>query len=68
MKTVKKMIEELKKFPEDAVCYAYEGEANGLTIISKDSNKHGFIFCSFINKDEDEVFSEYFSELTTEGN
>lgn len=38
MKTVKKMIEELKKFPKDALCYGYEGEKTGLGILG-----HGFI-------------------------
>ena len=56
MKTVKKMIEELKKFPPDATCYAYEGEAIGLGV--KYENTHGFIFCSESGKDEDNVKTE----------
>lgn len=32
MKTVEKMIEELQKFPKDAMCYGYEGEKSGLGI------------------------------------
>ena len=33
MKTVEKMIEDLKKFPKDAMCYGYEGEASGLGVL-----------------------------------
>lgn len=57
MKTVKKMIEELQKFPLDAKCYAYEGEASGLGIVTAD-NKHGFIYCSELPKDEDKIPTE----------
>ena len=57
MKTVKKMIEELQKFPLDAKCYAYEGEVSGLGIVTAD-NKYGFIFCSELSKDEDNTPSE----------
>ena len=32
MRTVKSLIEELKKFPDDAQCFAYEGEVSGLVI------------------------------------
>jgi len=32
MRTVKWLIEELEKFPDDAVCHAYEGEMTGLVI------------------------------------
>ncbi len=45
MKTVKELIDELKKFPEDAECFAYEGEDSGISIHSKDNKEHGFIFC-----------------------
>ena len=33
MRTVENMIEELKKFPKDAMCYGYEGESTGLGIM-----------------------------------
>lgn len=32
MRTVKSLIEELGKFPQDAVCFAYEGEVSGIII------------------------------------
>ena len=32
MITVKELKEELDKFPDDALCYAYEGEVTGLVI------------------------------------
>jgi len=37
--TVKELIEELKKFPEDALVYAYEGEIVGVVITSADDDK-----------------------------
>jgi hypothetical protein len=37
MRSVKSMIDELQKFPEDAMCYAYEGEVTGLVIIKPNS-------------------------------
>lgn len=43
MKTVKELIEELKKFPEDALCYGYEGECVGISIETKDE-RWGFIY------------------------
>lgn len=32
MRTVRSLREELAKFPDDAVCYAYEGEVCGIII------------------------------------
>jgi len=61
MKTVEKMIEELKKFPMDAGCYGYEGEACGLGVKSKD--KYGFIFCGETDENQNDLSSEYFSDL-----
>lgn len=43
MKTVKDLIKELQKFPEDAMCYGYEGENTGIGIKIKDG-KYGFIY------------------------
>jgi len=52
MKTVKEMIEVLKKFPEDAECYAYEGEGIGLAVA--DGDRFGFIHCGpFERKEKD---------------
>jgi len=55
MKTVKELINELKKFPEDALCYGYEGEGMGIAIRTKDGKKHGFIYAgeSEISKDKE---------------
>jgi len=64
MKTVKKMIEELQKFPVDAGCYGYEGEATGLGIKTKEG-KYGFIFSSEserIDEKEDNVATEYLKD------
>ena len=44
MKTVKELIAELKKFPEDALTYAYEGEVVGIVVIDKYNRMHGFIY------------------------
>ena len=55
MRTVKNLIEELQKFPEDAACHAYEGEDTGITIVG-----YGFIYLSgsLIYKDkETEIFT-----------
>lgn len=56
MKTVRKMIEELSKFPMDAKCYAYEGEVIGLGISYGENS--GFIVCSESKKDEDNLETE----------
>lgn len=42
--TVKSMIEQLSKYPEDALCYAYEGEIIGVVIADKEDKKElGYI-------------------------
>ncbi len=38
MKTVAQMREELAKFPDDAYCYAYEGEVTGLVVVRSREN------------------------------
>ena len=43
MRTVENLIEELRKFPKDAMTYAYEGEGCGIVIKTK-NGKHGFIY------------------------
>ena len=70
MKTVAKMKEELSKFPDDALCYAYEGEVIGLIIredISKSSrillssdSRYGFIPCSESARADKDAKVEYF--------
>jgi len=55
MKTVKQLIDDLSKFPEDAKCYAYEGEVIG--IIVTDGEQDGVIYCS---ESEDHEPTEFF--------
>lgn len=62
MRTVKNMIEELKKFPEDAMCYAYEGECCGLGI--KHGNKYGFIPASEGGENDMSYETEILEPLT----
>ncbi|HEY5391443.1 MAG TPA: hypothetical protein VIJ57_04970 [Hanamia sp.] len=45
MITVKKLKEELNKFPDDCLCFAYEGEVIGL-IIENAQKAQGVIYCS----------------------
>lgn len=52
MRTVKELKQELDKFPEDALCFAYDGEASGISI--KEGRKYGFIYVSEVKlKDEE---------------
>lgn len=50
MKTVKQLRDDLAKFPDDAVCFAYEGEICGLIISRKGESyvagKQGHIICT----------------------
>ena len=48
MRTVKQLKDELDKFPDDAICYAYEGEVCGVVIRAPDGKlpSEGFIPCS----------------------
>jgi hypothetical protein len=43
VRTVKEMIIELKKFPLDSKCFAYEGESIGVSVML--GKKIGFIHC-----------------------
>ena len=54
MRTVKELKEELSKFPDDAVCFAYEGEVTGITITpaARGPWKFGFIYCCDVNGEE----------------
>jgi len=38
-----KMIEWLNKFPEDARCYAYEGEVTGVVVVDNNGTDLGII-------------------------
>ena len=53
MKTVKELKKELSKFPDDALCFAYEGESIGIAIQS--NNKEGFIYCCESNCKENKT-------------
>lgn len=44
MKSIKDIIQELNKFPEDTRCEAYEGEANGISLYDKDNKYVGFVY------------------------
>ena len=60
MRTVKWLMNELSKFPDDALCHAYEGEVTGIVITKSVPFEQGIIYCSEGN-DEDkqtEVFSK----------
>lgn len=50
MRTVKWLREELLRFPDDAVVFAYEGEVTGLVIEHstqpRDIGQQGVIYCS----------------------
>jgi len=43
MRTVSSLIEELSRFPAEAICHAYEGEISGIVI--RYSGRHGVIHC-----------------------
>jgi len=48
MRTVKWLKNELSKFPDEAVCFAYEGEVSGIVIEDPRGPKfpQGIIYCS----------------------
>jgi len=55
MKTVKEIIEELSKFPPDAIVTVYEGEVAGIVILNK-GRELGFIECRLFSYEcEDEI-------------
>lgn len=43
MRTVKSLIEELARFPDEALCHAYEGEITGIVI--RHGGDEGVIHC-----------------------
>ena len=46
MITVSELISALQKYPEDAMCYAYEGESIGIVVVDKEIGVElGFIPC-----------------------
>lgn len=57
MITVKRLIEELRKFPDDALCEAYEGEDTGILIRKNDNT--GFIPAHPCREIEDELETDY---------
>ena len=60
MRTVKWLREEILKFPDDAVLFAYEGEVTGLVIEypaqPRDIGQQGTIYCS--ENDDSQMESE----------
>ena len=54
MRTIAWLKSELNKFPDDAVCFAYEGEVTGLVIEKPGQRlgRQGVIYCSENNCDE----------------
>lgn len=61
MRTVEKLIDELKKFPNEAVCYAYEGEGCGIVVEmpgTRPFSPQGFIPCGEGVESKDEPPSE----------
>lgn len=51
---VSRLIEELQKFPQDALAYAYEGEVVGVVVRSRDDAKQiGYIPASEYGTDFD---------------
>jgi len=43
MPTIARLIEELRKFPPDAIACAYEGEVTGITVSGPDGEYLGYI-------------------------
>jgi len=43
MITVKELINRLQKFDQEAMCYAYEGEATGIVIVDEEGHSIDFI-------------------------
>ena len=63
MKTVKQLKEELAKFPDEALCFAYSGEVEGVTILkNRDIGEYGFIYCSEYLELNDEQETDLFKE------
>jgi len=69
MRTVAWLKAELAKFPDDAMCYAYEGEVIGLIIEPPDPSNgeqlpttQGVIYCS----EDDEYDARHPTELLEE--
>lgn len=59
MRTVKSLIEELSRFPEEALCHAYEGEIIGIVV--RLGEREGVIHCSEREGAEEET--EPFKDL-----
>ena len=55
MRTVKSLREELRKFPDDAQCFAYEGEVDGLVIKHPYYRNQGVIHCGEEEREEKET-------------
>lgn len=53
MRTVKSLIEELTRFPDEALCHAYEGEITGIVI--RHAGAEGVIHCRALEGAEPET-------------
>lgn len=54
MISIKRLKQELEKFPEDAVLFAYEGEVRGLVIEHPLALNQGVIHCREADSENDE--------------
>lgn len=59
MRTVKSLIEELARFPAEALCHAYEGEIIGIVV--RHCGREGVIHCS--EREGAEQETETFKDL-----
>ena len=57
MRSVAWLKKELEKFPDDAMCFAYEGEVTGIIIEPSDERmrRQGVIYCSERDDEEKET-------------
>lgn len=54
MRKVKDLIEQLKKYDGEAMCYAYEGEVTGIVVkVGDDMFSDALIYCSPYTESED---------------
>ncbi len=64
MKTVRELKEELSKFPDDALCSAYDGGQGSEGIFVQKADLQGFIYCSESDNDrETEPLSNVSDEI-----
>jgi hypothetical protein len=64
MITAAKLINELKKYPPDALAYAYEGEFIGIVIVSSDKDGRGKQLGEIPASEWDELDEKYLKKST----